>query len=167
MSLIPRGAPSTIDIAELARTAIRGLAPRVERLGVEIDTVFPDEGALAHASPRAIAVLLRELTAQALAATSRGGRVRITVTAKSRVLGTRIMIDDSGPALPASARRSLLGLDLDPGTFGRPSAVPLFVAAEIVAWQGAFLELRGRADRIGDRRWAQGHTRLPALERVG
>jgi signal transduction histidine kinase len=130
-----------VDIVDLCKTAIRALAPRLERLGVDIDTTFPDTGATAQISPRAVAVLFRELIGQAVVATSRGGRVRVSVAAKSRVLGTRVTIDDSGPALPASARRSLLQLELDPGTFGRSSAVPLYIAAEITSWQGALLEL--------------------------
>jgi two-component system OmpR family sensor kinase len=130
-----------VDVADLARTAVRGLGSRLERQGVEIDLGLPDGGAIATASPRAVAVLLRELTTQAIAATSPGGRVKVTVTPRTHDLGTRVTIDDAGPALPASARRSLLGLELDPGTFGRPSAVPLYVAGEIVAWQGGLLEL--------------------------
>ena len=130
-----------VDVAELARTAVRGLAPRLERHGVEIDMVLSAGEARVTAPPRAVAVLLRELATQAMAATSPGGRVKLAISARTHDLGTRITIDDAGPALPASARRALLGLELDPGTFGRPSAVPLYVAAEIVAWQGGLLEL--------------------------
>ena len=57
-------------------------------------------------------------------------------------------VDDAGPALPSSARRSLLSLELDPGTYGRPSAVPLYVASEIAVWQGGLLEL-GDAPIVG------------------
>ncbi len=130
-----------IDLADLARTAARGLGPRLERHNVDIDLALPSGPALVVAAPRAAAVLLRELMSQALAATPPGGRARVTMTPKTRTLGTRITVDDSGPALPASARRSLLGLELDPGTYGRPSAVPLYVAAEIAVWQGGLLEL--------------------------
>jgi signal transduction histidine kinase len=130
-----------VDIADLARTAVRGLGGRLERQGIEVDLALPEGGAPARVSPRAAAVMVRELASQAIAATSPGGRVKLTVTARTIDLGTRITIDDSGPALPASARRPLLGLELDPGTFGRPSAVPLYVAAEIAAWQGGLLEL--------------------------
>jgi two-component system OmpR family sensor kinase len=130
-----------VDIADLARTAVRGLGSRFERQNIDIDLALPAEPALAQAAPRAVAVLLRELVAQAIGATSVGGRVKLVLTPKTRTLGTRITIDDSGPALPASARRALLGLELDPGTYGRPSAVPLYVASEIAIWQGGLLEL--------------------------
>ena len=52
--------------------------------------------------------------------------------------------------MPATARRSLLALEVEPGTFGRPSGVGLFVAAEIAAAQGALLE-------IGDAPVQDGH----------
>ncbi len=130
-----------IDVTDLARTAVRGLGARIERHGVDVDIQSPDAGAFTRGAPRGIAVLLREIVGQAIAATSRAGRVKITLTDRTTTLGTRITVDDSGPALPASARRALLGLELDPGTYGRPTAVPLYVAAEIAVWQGALLEL--------------------------
>ncbi|MGO8996327.1 MAG: sensor histidine kinase [Polyangiaceae bacterium] len=139
--LDPSEPHTEVDIADLARTAVRGLAPRLERQNVDVDLALPTERALATVAPRAVAVLLREITSQAIAATSTGGRVKLTVTPKTKSLGTRVTIDDSGPALPSSARRSLLWLELDPGTYGRPSAVPLYVAAEIAVWQGGLLEL--------------------------
>ena len=141
-------APVQIDLGDLARTVARGLGSRFERQNVELDLALPDEAAFATAAPGAIAVLVRELISQAIAASSPGGRVKLTLTPRSRTLGTRLVIDDSGPALPASARRSLLWLELDPGTYGRPSAVPLFVAAEIAVWQGGLLEI-GDAPIVG------------------
>jgi hypothetical protein len=71
-------------------------------------------------------------------------------TAQDDGLGSRIVVDDSGTIMPAAARRSLLALEVEPGTFGRPSGVGLFVAAEIAAAQGALLE-------IGDAPVADGH----------
>ena len=59
-----------------------------------------------------------------------------------------LRIDDAGPDIPAVARREVLDLDVEPGTFGRPNTVGLFVAALIVAAQGGSLELRDR-DRGG------------------
>ena len=35
----------------------------------------------------------------------------------------------------------LLALEVEPGTFGRPSTIALFVAAEIALAQGAFVEI--------------------------
>ncbi len=130
-----------LDVVDLARTAVRGLGARVERYGVDVDIQTPGTEATTRAAPRGVAVLLREIISQAIAATSRDGRVKVTITPPSATLGLRVVVDDAGPALPASARRALLGLELDPGTFGRPTAVPLYVAAEIASWQGGMLEL--------------------------
>jgi two-component system OmpR family sensor kinase len=139
--LDPGEAAVEVDLGDLARTAARSLGPRLERLNVDIDLALPSEPALATVAPRALAVLVRELMVQAISATSPGGRAKLILTPKTRMLGTRLTIDDAGPGLPSSARRSLLSLELDPGTYGRPSAVPLYVAAEIAAWQGGLLEL--------------------------
>jgi two-component system OmpR family sensor kinase len=130
-----------LDVIDLARTAVRGLGARIERFGVDVDIAAPGGEAMTRAAPRGVAVLLREVISQAIAATSRDGRVKVFVTPATATLGMRITVDDAGPALPASARRALLGLELDPGTFGRPTAVPLYVAAEIASWQGGLLEL--------------------------
>jgi hypothetical protein len=55
--------------------------------------------------------------------------------------GPRVTVDDAGTPLPANARRPFVNLELEPGTFGRSTSVPLYVASEIAAWQGAVLEL--------------------------
>jgi hypothetical protein len=57
------------------------------------------------------------------------------------LVGPRLVVDDSGTSLPAAARRALLALEVEPGTFGRPSGVALFIAAEIALAQGALLEI--------------------------
>jgi len=90
--------------------------------------------------------LARELIAYGISATPRGSGVVATVVASGarnddQALGPRIVVDDAGTILPASARRAILALEVEPGTFGRPSSVPLFIAAEMAAAQGALLEL--------------------------
>ncbi len=132
--------PADVDLAELARNATTLLAARVQRNELELEVT--GDRALVRAAPGAVAVMVRELLSQAVGASARGGKIVVAISPRERDgLGARIVVDDAGPALPASARRSLLGLELDPGTYGRPSSVPLYVAAEIAAWQGALLEL--------------------------
>jgi two-component system, OmpR family, sensor kinase len=147
-----------VDLAELVRGEVRALDARIARTGVDVQVVVLPEAsmrALARVSPRSTGVLLRELIAHAIAATQRGGRVTVTLHApggagkegkegkegRDEGLGSRVAIDDGGTILPATARRSLLALEVEPGTFGRPSGVGLFVAAEIAAAQGALLEV--------------------------
>ena len=115
----------------------------------------------ARVSPRSVAVMLRALIAHALSATPLGSAVTITVSATFVTpdggLGARVLVDDAGTILPTAARRALLALEVEPGTFGRPSSVGLFVAAEIASAQGALLEIgdapveagRGGGVRVG------------------
>jgi hypothetical protein len=67
--------------------------------------------------------------------------VSSSVTGPDAALGARLVVDDAGTILPTAARRALLALEVEPGTFGRPSSVGLFVAAEIAGAQGALLEI--------------------------
>ena len=113
-------------------------------MGVEVLLrTLPEEGARAviRVSPRSVAVMLRALVAHALSATPRGSAISVTVSAPDVTLGARVMVDDAGTILPTAARRALLALEVEPGTFGRPSSVGLFVAAEIASAQGALLEI--------------------------
>ncbi|HEY3816921.1 MAG TPA: sensor histidine kinase [Polyangiaceae bacterium] len=137
-----------VDLVELVRTELRALEARAARMGVDVD-VRPalEEGARAttRVSPRSIAVMVRSLVAHALAATPRGSAVIVSVSPPAAgpagSLGARLVVDDAGTILPAAARRALLALEVEPGTFGRPSSVGLFVAAEIAGAQGALLEI--------------------------
>jgi signal transduction histidine kinase len=147
--LDPGELPAEIEFIEVARTAIRQASARAERGEVAVKLVTipegPDARAYVRSLPRCAAVLARELVLQAVAASPRGSEVVVVVAASgqgdSPELGLRITVDDAGAPLPASARRALLSLELDPGTYARPSAVPLFICAEIASATGALLEL--------------------------
>jgi two-component system, OmpR family, sensor kinase len=136
-----------LDLGDVVRLEIRALEARAGRMGVEVDLrTLPEEGARAttRASPRSLAVMVRSLIAHALSATPRGSAVTVTVSAPvsgAAALGARLVVDDAGTILPTAARRALLALEVEPGTFGRPSSVGLFVAAEIAAAQGALLDI--------------------------
>jgi hypothetical protein len=96
---------------------------------------------MALVAPRAIAVLVHELLSHALAASARGSAVKVMVTAGDPTVGPRIVIDDSGTIVPAAARPAILTLEVEPGTFGRPSSVALFIAAETASAQGASFDV--------------------------
>jgi hypothetical protein len=91
------------------------------------------------------------MIAQAIAATSRGNKVLVSVIAEGVTegspellptgVGARLLVDDAGASLPANARRAFAALEVDASTFGRPDAVALFICSEIASWQGALLEL--------------------------
>ena len=141
----PQEPQREVDLLEVVRGEARSLEGRAARAGVGVVlTTVPDDPqarAPARVAPGAAAIVARELIAHAVSASPRGSEVLVTVLARTATLGSRLVIDDCGTALPASARRALLALEVEPGTFGRPSSVALFVANEIAAAQGALLEL--------------------------
>ena len=150
LAIVGEGEPEepmrAVDLGEVVRAQARSLEARAARAGVEIH-IQPDDptvSVIAHAGPRAVAVLVRELLSHAIAASTRGSAIAVTLQAATRgpgAIGARLVVDDTGTSLPGSARRPLLALEVEPGTFGRPSGVSLFVAAEIALAQGALFEL--------------------------
>jgi len=139
-----------VDLVEMVRAETRALEARALRAGVEVRVRTmpdaPNARVVSRVAPRLAAIMARELVAYAIAATPRGSGVVVTVVAGAprgddSGLGARIVVDDAGTILPGSARRALLALEVEPGTFGRPSTVSLFVAAELAAALGALLEL--------------------------
>jgi two-component system, OmpR family, sensor kinase len=145
----PQEAPREIDLAEVVRAEVRALESRASRAGVTVSfRIEPGESAGARidgrVAPRAAAVVVRSLVAHAILASPRGSSVAVTLLAAQGGgdgVGARLIVDDSGTILPAVARKALLALQVEPGTFGRPSGVALFAAAEIVASQGGRLEV--------------------------
>jgi signal transduction histidine kinase len=136
-----------VDLVEIVRTEVRSLSPRTLRAGVTVDVnTTPSElsaPVMVALAPRSAAAVVRALVAHAVSATPRGARARVTVLAPNADDGTgpRIWVDDAGTKLPEGARRALLDLEVEPGTFGRPASVGLFAAAHVVAAQGGVLEL--------------------------
>jgi signal transduction histidine kinase len=141
-----------LDLVDVVRTAVRSLAPSIERRGVEVKIKTSPEGEKVpvRLSARAAALIARELVGQAVAATPRGLAVTVTLAAAASgpggAEGSRLTIDDAGASLPSTARRAFVALELEPSTFGRPSSIPLFVCSELVTWQGAFMELGDAPD---------------------
>jgi len=136
-----------VDLVEVARAQARLVESRATRGGVTLEiqagSAAPTH-AFVHVAPRAAGLLVRELLAHAIAASGRGSAVAVTIegpAADPGGHGARLVVDDTGTLLPASARRALMVLEVEPGTFGRPSGVALFVAAEIAFAQGAQFEL--------------------------
>jgi signal transduction histidine kinase len=134
-----------LDLGELVRAQVQRIGPRAARAGVtvtcDVEAEGPDPRVLARTSFRACGVLVQQLLGQAVSASPRGAEVRVHVVDLPESGGPRLVVDDAGPQLPAAARRGFVGLELEPGTYGRPTAVPLHVAAELAAWQGAELEI--------------------------
>jgi hypothetical protein len=137
----------SIDLVDVARAQARLLDARAARAGVAC-RVETSAGApahvYAHVAPRAAGLLVRELLSHALSASAKGSTVTLLVEGVEGVgaeAAARIVVDDTGTSLPAAARRALLALEVEPGTFGRPNGVALFVAAEIARSQAVSFEL--------------------------
>ncbi len=143
----PGEALLAIDLVEVVRAQMKTLEVRASRGGVAVrmQTTPEDAGSIvARVGPRAATVLVREMLSHAISASTRGSEVVVTLHAAAEGLegvGPRMVVDDSGTSLPAAARRALLALEVEPGTFGRPTGVALFIAAEIALAQGALLEI--------------------------
>jgi two-component system OmpR family sensor kinase len=133
------------DIVEAVRNEVRALEARAARSGVTLLVRTVPDDSSAHAvtrlAPRALAVVIRLLVAHAISASTRGSSVSVTVHAATGELGARLVVDDPGTIVPDVARRALLALEVEPGTFGRPSSVALFAAAELASSIGARLEI--------------------------
>jgi signal transduction histidine kinase len=143
----PQEPPREIDLAEVVRLEVRALEGRAARAGVTVTVASGgDDGPASRfygrAAPRAAAVAVRGLVAHAIGASPRGSTVHVSFAPpRSDEEGPSIVVDDSGTTLPAVARKALLALEVEPGTFGRPSGVALFAAAEIAAAQGGRIEV--------------------------
>lgn len=140
--------PRTVDLAAVLRTEVHALEARAARNGVTVRTDIGGPAATAATAviearvpPRAMGALFREVVAHAIAASGPNGTVVVTLRGPTDSIGARLIVDDSGTLLPAGARRALLALEVEPGTFGRPSGVALFVAAEITHALGGLLEV--------------------------
>jgi hypothetical protein len=137
--------PRLLDLTSLVKSEIKALEARASRAGVDVRLHVVSgagtEEAAASVAPNAASLLVRELLLHAIAASPRGSSVFVTLLAPTLELGARIVVDDSGTILPAAARDALLALEVEPGTFGRPSTIALFVAAEIALAQGALVEI--------------------------
>jgi signal transduction histidine kinase len=149
----PREPRGVVELAGLVQAEARALEARAARAGVEIRVKIAPEGASATArvAPRAAGVLARQLLSHAIAASRRGSTVSVTVSAPDAQLGARVIVDDGGTPVPASARRALLALQVEPGTFGRPSGIALFLAAEVATSQGALVDVGDAPDGGGVR----------------
>lgn len=129
-----------VDLAEVVKAAAKSLAASVLATpNVTVKTVPEGSHPTVRRGAKAVGVLVRELLGHAIEA-SRDANVEVTVHDDGDA-GVRLVVDDAGSPLPASGRRQFLALETHAGAYGRPSGLPIFLAAELAACQGAMLEL--------------------------
>jgi hypothetical protein len=128
---------STFDLVEQVNHALAVLEGRAERCGVKVElSGSPSESV--RALPKASQLLVRELIAQAIDATPAGASVTVSVDAVPG--GVRLTVSDAGASLPAAMRGPFVRLEVEPGTCGRASALPLHVCAEVAQIIGIAME---------------------------
>lgn len=132
-----------VDLVDAARGAMRDSAAVAERGDVNVALQTKGDGrAYVRAGTKAVSALVRELVMHAVAASPRGATVDVVVFGgEGGSTGASFVVDDAGQPLPASARRAFLALETHAGAYGRPTGLPIFMAAELAACQGAVLEL--------------------------
>ena len=135
-----------VDLADVARGAARDCASFAERGEVTVN-VATGTRAYVRVGPKTIAALARELVAHAVQASGKGTSVDVSVF--DDVSGARLVVDDAGAPLPASARRGFLALETHAGAYGRPSGLPIFMAAELATCLGARVELSDAPNNKG------------------
>ncbi|MCL2779559.1 MAG: hypothetical protein FWD73_16325 [Polyangiaceae bacterium] len=138
-------APVEVDLVSTARAAVQSAAAIAnrERVNLAVHGAHDanDDGSVyVWAQAKAIFALVRGLVENAVLSSPEGGSVNVSVLFTNDGCA-RLVVDDSGPSLPASARKSFLSLASHAGAYGRPSALPVFMAAELAACQGAALEI--------------------------
>lgn len=127
-------------LEEIARNVVAALEGRAERGHVKVEIKSPPEDLpAARIATRALSVLARDLVEQAIAASPKNGTVSVSFTHEES--GPRLTVEDGGAPLPSGARRAFVALEVEPGTYGRASCVPLNIAAEIAGSVGASVEL--------------------------
>lgn len=132
--------PGPVPVGEIVSKQITQLGGRSSRAGVTVLLEDTTQGkAHARSSPLALTALVDALLGQAIQASPRGSTVNVRVIDEER--GPCVQVDDAGPPLPATARKAFVGLETEPGTYGRPTSLPLYVAAALASWQGATFEL--------------------------
>jgi len=128
-----------VDLCDVARSAVRDGSRFGERTDVKVEARGVEGRIYVRCGAKAAAALARELAAHAVAASPRGATVEVSVT--DDPTGARLVVDDAGSPLPASARRAFLALETHAGAYARPSGLPIFLAAELAASFGARVEL--------------------------
>jgi len=132
--------PGPVSVGEAVARQVAHLGGRASRAGVTVRTEDTTQGKVhARIAPTALTALVDGLLGQAIQSSPRGSTILVRVSDEER--GPCVRVDDAGPPLPKAARRQFVGLETEPGTYGRPTSLPLYVAAALASWQGATFEL--------------------------
>jgi signal transduction histidine kinase len=91
-----------VDVDAIVQAVVRDMQPRAQRFGVVLQSEVPSLMQSWVADPDGVAMVLANLLGNAIEASPRGGRVRLTVEARSD--GARVVVTDQGPGVPVADR---------------------------------------------------------------
>ncbi|HWA71176.1 MAG TPA: hypothetical protein VG937_02520 [Polyangiaceae bacterium] len=128
-----------VDLVAACRLALAANSTRASRHGIAVDVSLPEQLQVKSAEGT-LGLLLKLLLAHAIAATPKGGVVRLSVYATE--LGAAIAIEDGGPPVPEALRIPLLRYATDPASVGRPTGLALLAANAAATALGSELSLR-------------------------
>ena len=130
----------------LIRDVVSDSEARAARYGVEL-VVEAAEGLTVQTRPKVLALALRALVDQAIAATPRGKGVQISLTRPGPKL--RFCVEDGGPVVPDANRRDIAQHLIDPSSLGRPAGIAMLVASACLGYIGSGVSIgesaKGRA----------------------
>ncbi len=132
------------ELVASCRKVVAALSARAARQDVTVELSSPERLA-ARAPEKLLNLVLHMLLSHALAATPRGGVVRLVLYKTE--LGAVLSVEDGGPPIPEASRQALLENAIDPSHLGRPSGLSLLAAHAGAAAFGSTLELREGARR--------------------
>lgn len=142
--------PAEVELAKELSLLQRALATRAERDGLIIEFDLAEEPLVLRAHRPLLVLLLRLLLSHALAATPRGGVVRVRASRAATTV--TLAIEDGGPAVPDGIAEAVVRQKLDPTSVGRPGGIALLAADAVsLALGGELVLRRGQGDRAETR----------------
>jgi len=135
-----------VNLADIARRAVADMAGAAQSKGVDLGLQQADE-AVVNGQGDALMVLMRNLVDNAIKYTPDGGTVDVTVSADAQ--GARLLVEDSGPGIPAEERERVFDRFYRiAGSEAGGSGLGLAIIKAIAERHGATLAL-GKSERLG------------------
>jgi two-component system OmpR family sensor kinase len=132
-----------VQIAEAMAAIVAQAEGRGARHGVRV-TLSGGSDVTLQTRPKAFSLLARTLVDHAIAATPRGGKVTVELSADGAQVF--VSVKDGGAAVPPQSRADLLEQRVDPASLGRPPGISLAAAHTVVNALGGTLILRDPPD---------------------
>jgi signal transduction histidine kinase len=130
--------PRAADLVDLLREAVESERGRAQRHDIEVKLEVP-ESAEDVVEVGAVTALFQVLVDHAIEASPAGSTVWVELSETPTSFA--VSFDDAGPALPASARASVLSRDFDAMAHGRPPGLALIASSTIAAHLRLVLDL--------------------------